>query len=100
MCSRFNRWGGGESGASRLLTCRRQNENGWTALHHATYNGNLKLAWLLLESGADRAANSECGETARDLAVQEKPPAVAALAVTAGSSGKWARAGLELTMSP
>ena len=42
-------------------------------------HGELEVARLLLESGADRAAKTIRGQTARDWAVEENHPAVAAL---------------------
>ena len=53
--------------------------NGWTALHEAAYSGQLEVARLLVESGADRAAKTNSGETARDHAVLYNHTAVAAL---------------------
>ena len=45
----------------------------------AAQGGQLEVARLLLESGADRAAKTGNGSTARDLAVEQNHPAVAVL---------------------
>ena len=45
----------------------------------AAQGGQLEVARLLLESGADRAAKTGNGSTARSLAVRYNHPAVAAL---------------------
>ena len=72
---------GGESGASRLRVWARgaQGEYGQTALHRAAEGGQLEVARLLLASGADRAAKTKYGQTARDHVVKYNHPAVAAL---------------------
>ena len=53
--------------------------SGKTALHGAASYGQLEVAELLLESGAEAAKNKFYGETARDCAVEYNHPAVAAL---------------------
>lgn len=44
--------------------------NGWTALQHASYNGDLQSATLLLEKGASINAYSNQGKTALHFAAQ------------------------------
>ena len=42
--------------------------NGWTALHHASYNGDLDSATTLLAKGAQVGAFSNLGKTALHFA--------------------------------
>jgi ankyrin repeat protein len=52
---------------------------GHTPLHEAAFNGDLALARLLLDSGADLAARTGEGETPRDVAVKHGRTEVARL---------------------
>jgi uncharacterized protein len=52
---------------------------GHTPLHEAAFNGDLALARVLLERGADRALRTAEGETPRDIAVKHGRVEVARL---------------------
>ena len=45
--------------------------NGWTALHHASYNGDLESATTLLAKGAKVGAFSNLGKTALHFAAMK-----------------------------
>ena len=45
-----------------------QDENGWTALHHAAYGGNSKCCTLLLSQGADKMVKDAKGRKPLDIA--------------------------------
>ncbi|MGH7303747.1 MAG: ankyrin repeat domain-containing protein [Candidatus Rokuibacteriota bacterium] len=57
----------------------RGSPEGHTPLHEAAFNGDLVLARLLLERGADRSARTAEGETPRDIAVKHARVEVARL---------------------
>ena len=46
--------------------------NGWTALHWAAKRGNRNIALLLMKRGADKLMKNFKGETAADLALENK----------------------------
>ena len=45
-----------------------QDDNGWTALHHAAYGGNPKCCTLLLAQGADKMLKDKRGRRPLDIA--------------------------------
>ena len=45
-----------------------QQDDGWTALHFAAFNGYLAIATRLLEGGADLTLRNKDGKTALDYA--------------------------------
>jgi hypothetical protein len=49
-----------------------QNEQGYTALHYASYQGNAHLAYLLLAAGADVEIRNSHNETAYETAMSGK----------------------------
>jgi ankyrin repeat protein len=69
----------------RLLIVRgspvdgRGSSAGHTPLHEAAFNGDLALARLLLESGADRSLRTPEGETPLDIATKHSRPDVVRL---------------------
>ena len=56
-------------------------QDGFTPLMAAAQNGNLALAELFLRHGANRAAQTSAGKTARDIAIESGHETVAALLV-------------------
>lgn len=55
--------------------------NGWTALHHAAYNGDVDSANVLLQSGAKVNAFSNQGKTALHFAAMHNHVSVIRLLV-------------------
>lgn len=64
-----------EETLKELISCQanldRLDANGWTALHHAAYNGDLRSAEILIEEGAKVNAFSNCGRTALHFAAMK-----------------------------
>ncbi|NBD27076.1 ankyrin repeat domain-containing protein [Paenibacillus glycinis] len=66
-------------GADVSAACEGTWRRGFTALHVAAYFGRSGMIPLLLEAGADRAARTDAGQTAAELAVTREHPETAAL---------------------
>lgn len=66
-------------GADVNAVCRGKWRQGYTALHVAAYFGRNAMIPLLLAAGADRAALTDEGRTAAELAVMREHPDTAAL---------------------
>ena len=66
-------------GADVRAVCEGTWRQGFTALHVAAYFGRSGMVPLLLEAGADRAARTESGQTAAELAVMREHAETAAL---------------------
>eukprot|EP00435_Cladocopium_sp_Y103_P050843 s385_g15.t1 len=60
-------------------------EDGSTALHCATFNGNLVVVKLLLDAGADKSSELEEGATALHLATRGNHLDIARLLIDAGA---------------
>ncbi|MBM7567607.1 ankyrin repeat domain-containing protein [Paenibacillus sacheonensis] len=68
-----------DHGADVHAVCEGKWRLGYTPLHVAAYFGRSPMIPLLLEAGADRAALTDDGRTAAELAVMREHPAAAAL---------------------
>ncbi|QHW32024.1 ankyrin repeat domain-containing protein [Paenibacillus rhizovicinus] len=66
-------------GADVNAVCQGKWRQGFTALHVAAYFGRNAMIPLLLEAGADRAALTDEGRTAAELAAMREHPETAAL---------------------
>ena len=60
-------------------------EDGSTALHCATFNGNAEVVKVLLDAGADRSSALEEGATALHLATRGGYLEIAHLLIDAGA---------------
>ena len=76
-CSRRDCWDGSCGGIKRmkrLLECgvdlEIRDHSGWTAIHHALYNDNIRAVELLTEYGARLDARTSNGETVLHMVVQ------------------------------
>eukprot|EP01051_Picozoa_sp_SAG22_P003200 SAG22_NODE_153_length_17315_cov_69.981935_4_plen_95_part_00 len=56
----------------RRAAVNARNRSGSTALHFSATNGDLPVSEALVAAGADKAARTESGKTARDFAVEVK----------------------------
>ena len=65
--------------AAAAIDLNHPNDGGWTPLMRASWEGEPEVVRVLLAAGADKDLRSNNGQTALDIAIEEKKDACAAL---------------------